>query len=109
MEKICNNDELHKFNDANSDKMTVIKFSGSWCQPCKQLSKVIADIEGDFIDKVAFCECEVDDADESFVEQFNVVNIPMMIFFRNGLLIDKVVGMIGRDKLINKINENLSK
>lgn len=106
MEKILTKEELEKAT--NSMENLVLKFSAGWCQPCALLSSLINDIAGDF-NNVNFIECDVDEVEEDLINEHNVRNIPVLVFFKNGFQVDKTVGMIGREKLIEKLNEHYGK
>lgn len=107
MVKILTKGEFDNFLQANGDRLSVIKFSAPWCGPCKLLGGIIEELEP--IEGVVFGEVNVDDADEDFVNEFNVRNIPTVLFFKNGMQVDRTTGAMGRDAFENKINENKNK
>ena len=57
------------------------------------------------MDTAVFAGVNVDEADEEFVANSGVRNIPVLQFYKNGTLIDKNVGLISEQDLINKIKE----
>ena len=57
-------------------------------------------------DKVTVVKVNVDDADE-IAMQFRIMNIPTLLFFKNGQLVDKTVGAMPKNVLVDKINANL--
>ena len=107
MDKILTKEEFDGFIKTNEDNLAVCKFGAPWCQPCNLLSTIIEEVSP--IDGVAFAEVNVDEADEEFVSEFNIRNVPTMLFYKNGLQIDRTTGMIGKDALKNKIEENKNK
>ena len=60
-----------------------LKASAQWCGPCKVMDKIIEKIEP--YDGVDFVKVDVDDADEDFVNSLNVRNIPLFVFYKNGV------------------------
>ena len=109
MEKITTSEELKAFVQNAGDMLAVCKVSASWCSPCRTLAKIIEAIEPEYADKVKFADIEADDIDDEFMAELDVTNIPVMMFYKNGLQIDRTVGMIGREALVNKIEENYAR
>lgn len=109
MEKITTKEALNGFISNNGDKCCIVKVGGSWCSPCRMLQRIIEEIAPNYADKVVFAEIEADDAEDGMLEELNVTNIPVLAFYKNGLMVDRTVGMIGKDALINKIEENYNK
>lgn len=104
--EIKDKSDLEKVLSENSNKLIALRFHADWCAPCKALENIINDIKND---NVLFVDVNVDDAEEDFVAESNIRNIPTILFFKNGLQIDRFTGMIGREALENKIKENLEK
>ena len=103
MKRITNNDE---FNEViNSSNLTVVKFGAEWCGPCKMMNTTIETIENEF-NKVNFVEVDVEEgSNDDIVSRFNIRNIPVLIFMKNGDTLSKSVGAISKDVLIEKIRE----
>lgn len=107
MEKILTVEEFEKFTQENDGALRLVKVGAEWCGPCKLLERVLGEIQP--IDNVVFAEVDMDEADEEIATKNNVRNIPTVLFFKNGLLIDRFTGMIGKDAILDKIKENLEK
>lgn len=103
MTKINNKEEMEQFLSENVEGMCVTKFSAPWCGPCRTLAETIEAVQP--LDGVTFAEVDVDDADEEFVDEYNVRNIPLLVFFKNGLQIGRNVGLLNEEQLRNKITE----
>lgn len=95
--------ELDKIINAND--LVIVRFHANWCGPCRMLDSIIANVEAKNKDTVVFADVNVDEADEEFVANSGVRNIPVLQFYKNGTLIDKTVGLISEQDLINKIKE----
>ena len=80
-----------------SSKPTVIDFSASWCQPCKQLNTVIAKAKAAYSDKVTFMTVNVDDpGSQTIMDQYDVSPIPTMVFLNpDGEVVTYSVGFSG--------------
>lgn len=106
MKLIRDKRELNDFI-SNGNSLKVVKFSADWCGPCKNLSKVITEIEND-MNNVDFCEIDVDTYPDS-LEEYGIRSIPLMVFYMDGMIVDKTVGSMNRFDLKNKIDENINK
>lgn len=103
MKKINNGQELNEVLDSND--LVIVKWGAPWCTPCRVIEKTIESIEKSNADTAEFIEVDVDEADEDFVASSGIRNIPVLQFFKDGDLIDKTVGLITEQDLINKIKE----
>ena len=88
------------------DKLVIVDFWATWCGPCRMLSPLLDEVEEEMADKVTVVKVNVDDADE-IAMRFRIMNIPTLLFFKNGQLVDKTVGAMPKNVLVDKINANL--
>ena len=88
------------------DKLVIVDFWATWCGPCRMRSPLLDEVEEEMADKVTVVKVNVDDADE-IAMQFRIMNIPTLLFFKNGQLVDKTVGAMPKNVLVDKINANL--
>lgn len=84
----------------------VIDFWAEWCGPCRMVSPIIEELAAEYEGKVLIGKCDVDTGDEVAVEH-RVRNIPTIVFMKNGEVVDKHVGAIGKDALKAKIDAML--
>lgn len=87
-------------------KLVIADFWATWCGPCRMLAPVLDEVESEMSDKITVVKVNVDDADE-IAMQYRVMNIPTLLFFKGGQLVDKSVGAVPKNMLIDKINSNL--
>lgn len=107
MKQITTLQEINDILAANTrDELVIIKVGGQWCGPCKMLEKTIADIEPT-LDKVKFYEIDVDEAEEEIIEKYQIQNVPVLLFFNEGLQVERETGNIPKSKLLELINKNL--
>jgi thioredoxin-like negative regulator of GroEL len=90
---------------------TVIDFSASWCQPCKQLNTVIARAKADYQGKVTFMTVNVDDpGSQTIMDQYDVSPIPTIVFLNpDGEVVTYSVGFSGDGSVNDGIKKILPK
>lgn len=87
-------------------KLVVVDFWATWCGPCRMLSPILDEVEEEMSDKISVVKVNVDDADQ-IAMQYRIMSIPTLLFFKNGQIVDKTVGAMPKNILIDKINSNL--
>ena len=76
---------------ADTSKPVVIDFWATWCGPCRMVGPVIDELAAEYEGKVVIGKCNVDD-NEDLTAEFGIRNIPTILFFKDGQLVDKQVG-----------------
>lgn len=97
-------DTFTRFVKDNS--VAVIDFWASWCEPCRLVSPIIDEIAGDYVDRIKFGKLNVDQ-NPKVSAQFSVMSIPTILVFKNGHLVDRIVGAMPRDRLEPSITRHL--
>ena len=106
MEVIKLNNENFKNEVTESDKLVLVDFYADWCGPCKMMSPIIDEIAVEMGDKVKVCKLNVDSAQDIAI-QYNVMSIPTLIIFKNGQVINTVIGLQEKEKITNILNSAL--
>lgn len=101
MKEIKTEEELRGIIESND--IVVFKVGAPWCGPCKAIEASIREIEAENMDTAEFVEVNVDEADEEFVDNLRVRNIPVLIFYKNGEAVDRTVGLLTKNDLLDKI------
>ncbi len=92
---------------ANSDVPVLVDFWASWCGPCRMLAPIIDELANDFDGKAKVGKINVDEQKE-LAAQYRVMSIPTVVLFKNGEIVDKVVGVRNKQDFAEMINKNLS-
>lgn len=90
----------------NEGKPMVLDFWAEWCGPCRMVSPIIDELANDYAGRVNIGKMNVDENDE-VVAQFGIRNIPTVLFFKDGQMVDKIVGAMPKDKFVTKIESLL--
>ncbi|MGM9760660.1 MAG: thioredoxin [Parabacteroides sp.] len=102
-----------QITDANFEELLgagkpmVLDFWAEWCGPCRMVSPIIDELAQEYEGRVTIGKMNVDENND-VVGQFGIRNIPTVIFFKNGEMVDKIVGATSKDKFKEKV-ENLLK
>ena len=101
-----------KITDANykellaQDKLVVVDFWAEWCGPCRSIAPAVDELAAEFDGKAIIGKYNVDD-DNALSSEMGIRNIPTLLFFKGGKLVDKQVGASSKADLKAKIEANL--
>jgi thioredoxin 1 len=94
-------------NIQENNEFVVLKLGATWCGPCKVLEGTLEKVEGNY-PNVNFVHCDVDESEEIAAE-FRVRGVPTMIYFVDGVAVDKTVGSVSEATIREKIDAMISK
>ena len=82
----------------------LVDFWAPWCGPCKSIAPVLEELSKEFAGKIKICKINVDDNPQT-PTQFNVRGIPNLIFFKDGKVIEQIVGAVPKEQLVTAISK----
>ena len=101
--------ELNKGNfDATvASGVSLVDFWAPWCGPCRMIAPVIEELAEDYEGKANICKVNTDENQEIAVK-FGIRSIPTILFFKDGEIVDQMVGAAGKDVFAQKLDALLS-
>ena len=87
----------------NSGKPMVLDFWAEWCGPCRMVAPIIDELATEYEGRVTIGKMDVDNNND-VVAQFGIRNIPTVLFFKDGQVVDKQVGATPKATFVAKIN-----
>ena len=93
-------------NLKSGDQPLVVDFWATWCGPCRMVGPVISELAEEYDGRVAVGKCDVEE-NEDFFFFFFIRNIPTILFFKGGQLVDKIVGAQPKAKIQEKFDSLL--
>ena len=101
-----------KLNSSNfdsvisTDKPVLVDFWADWCMPCRMMAPVMDELAQAYAGKAMFGKVNVDE-NSQIAGRYGIMSIPHFLIFKNGTLVEKIVGAVGRDPLENALKKYL--
>lgn len=90
----------------NSEQPLVVDFWATWCGPCRMIAPIVEELAKEYDGRINVGKCDVEECDDLAAE-FGIRNIPTLLFFKNGQVVDKMVGAVSKAKLQEKFESIL--
>jgi thioredoxin 1 len=88
---------------SSSSRPVLVDFWAEWCAPCRMLSPTIDQVADDYDGRVTIGKVNIDEEPE-LAQRFGVMSIPTLILFKDGAVVSKSVGVVGKDKIAAMID-----
>ena len=90
----------------NGDMPLVVDFWATWCGPCRMVSPIISELAEVYDGKAVVAKCDVEE-NEDLAAEFGIRNIPTILFFKGGEVVNKLVGAQPKAKIDEAIQQLL--
>lgn len=87
-----------------SEVPVIVDFGAAWCGPCKKVEPIIEEIGEEYAGKAVAVKCDVEECPET-AGKYGIMNIPAVLYFKNGELVDKNVGAAPKKVFVEKLEK----
>ena len=98
-------DVAKNFDEFVGTGVAVVDFWATWCGPCRMLAPILDDV-AEKMPEVKFGKVDVDNAPE-LAKRFQIMSIPNVCIFKNGELVDRIVGLCDEDELTETVKKHV--
>ena len=90
----------------DSDKVVLVDFWATWCGPCRMIAPIVDELHEELEGKAVIGKVNVDDNSESSAN-YGVRNIPTLLVFKDGEVVDKLVGAVPKSQILEKLEAHM--
>ena len=99
-------DDTFEAEVIQSDTPAIVDFWAPWCAPCHMIAPILEEIAADYDGQLKVAKLDVDQ-NPQVATQFGVMSIPTMILFRDGEAVERLIGYMPKERLLEKITPHL--
>ena len=100
-------DETFEAEVKKSDVPVLVDFWAAWCAPCLMIAPAVKEIAGEYDGKLKVAKMDVD-ANPRTPASYSIMSIPSLMIFKNGDVIDQIIGAVPKTQLVSRIEKALA-
>ncbi|MCM3712334.1 thioredoxin [Sporosarcina luteola] len=93
------------FKEQTKDGLVLVDFWATWCGPCKMIAPVLEELDGELNGKAKIVKVDVDE-NQATAGEYGIMSIPTLVLFKDGEIVDKVVGFQPKEQLAELIEKH---
>ncbi|MFK5938003.1 MAG: thioredoxin [Sulfurimonas sp.] len=95
------------FEATLAEGVSLVDFWAPWCGPCRMIAPVVEELADDYDGKAKICKVNTDE-EQDIAVKFGIRSIPTIMFFKDGVMVDQVVGAQSKQALASTIDKHLA-
>lgn len=98
---------INEFNEnVKKEGVAIVDFFATWCGPCKMLAPIFEEVGNEMNGQAGFYKVDIDESLE-LANEYGIQSVPTMLVFKNGEVVDRVVGVVPKASLKAKVEQQL--